>query len=470
MAFVDDTLLEDEQESGGPSSGASAVAGGGNAPASAGAPAASPKQKTPGNFANLSEYLRVNQPLNFGQQVAGKVGGEIDAGNEAVDDAEKQFKERVEGNTIRDTQGLTQKLSQDPASIDKDAFAQIRDASYKGPRSLADTQDLSSRVLGAAGTATGKAAASGTESGRFALLDSYFKKPEYSQGQKTLDNLLIQNDPNSQQAFSEIRNRAGQLSDKTKNLDPALAQFGAQGNQTTLDTRAGARAGIGIDDTGNLTGGGAIGNARGGIDSRYGSESKRIADELAMAQGVAGKNKYGLSPEFLEAMGVQGLTRGYGVDAMKYLSPNSITKENAVSSDDAARLRALESLGGADSYLNENGEFGTSDATKGYSFNKDAYGKQVEGQKNIYTRDKKAAIAELAAAQSQFERDWGGFGKSIEEMKQQRGSEQTDDLNWPLFDAQEKAIRDAKAKIANLDAKYLGTPKDRNFDPGKMRT
>lgn len=440
---MNDELLEDDQqqnEQGGP------TIGGSSAPAAQAKtpPQQTPGKKTPGNFANLSEYLRVNAPQQFGQQVAGKIGDEISQGEQTIGDADKQFKERVDSNTVRDTQGLTQQLSTNPQGINADAFAKVRDASYNGPKSLADTQDLSSRVQGAVGTATGKAAASGTESGRFALLDSYFGKPQYSQGQKSLDNLLIQNDPNSQQAFGEIQNRATALQGQAKNLGGNLQQYGGMGAATTADTRSGARSALGIDDAGQATGTGALGDAHGAVDSRFAAEKKRLGNELSTAQGLAGQgsNRFNLSPEFMQAMGLSN-TAGYGVDPSQFLRANSITKEQAATADQAQRLRALESLGGQQSYLGEQG-IGTSGATKGYSFDSGRYQNTVGIQQKQYQNDAAAADQAIKAAQAEVDRannaqlDIGGGNEAKA--------------------AAAAALEQANYQRALVDNKYLGNP------------
>lgn len=419
MAYVDSSLLEDDQQNqqGGPSlgnSGAPNAAAPNAAPGTA--PTASSQQKTPGNFANLNDYLRVNQPQQFGQQVAGKIGNEIDQGNQAVDQASDQFKQRVDANTVKDNNGLINQAVNDPTKVDAGAYGQLRDAQYSGPKSLADTQDLSSQVQGAAGTAVGKAGASQSEGGRFALLDSYFGRPNYSQGQKSLDNLLIQSDPGSQQAFQGVQQRAQDLSSKTNALNPSLQAYAGQGAQQTADTRKAARGAVGIDDQGNLS-------SSGPLQTLY-SQAQQRAQDLGTKNSAAyqseldaaKQNRYALDPAFLKAMGLDPSTQpgfnagnylsdnrqaqvdaskasGYGtnndyldylsnapqgqnalgVDAGKYLAPTlAPTAEQSLTSDEASRGRALEALSGTHSQFANFDQAGQAEANP-FTFNKQGY-------------------------------------------------------------------------------------------------
>lgn len=463
MAYVDSDLLKQDEnqqsQAGGPT-----ISGSSASEATSGAPNGAPagqKSKTPSNFANLDNYLNVNQGQNFGQQLAGKIGDEVNQGSQVVDNAEKQFKERVDSNTVKDSNNLTGQIATNPQGIDANAFSKIRDASYQGPNTLADTQDLASQIQGSAGTATAKAQASATEPGRFALLNSYFGKPTYSQGQKTLDNLLVQNDPNSQQAFDQIRQNAADLKSKTQALDPALQQYAGQGAQQTKDTRSAARGALGIDDSGNLASSGAIPGLQLQIQSETKAAQDRAAKEYQDAQSLASQNQYGLSPEFLKAMGVGG-DKGYGVNAGDYLTQNNINQNQVVTADEASRLRALESLGGQSDFLSgaDESKFGTAANTKGYSFDTDRYGKNVATQKAAYNQEREQATADKAAAEKNYQTILNGAYFGDYNSKENAAAR-----NNAL-----QQVKDAQSKIDNVDHHYLGTMRSLPSLPSIGRT
>lgn len=385
MAYVDDTLLEDEQNTeGGPALAASSV-GQAQTKSNQQSPSEIAKRGS-GNFQNLGEYLRVNAPQQFGEKVAGKIGDEVTSAGQTIDQAQSDFKGRVDDNTVRDTNNLSGMVATDPRQVNQEQFTKLRDANYGGPSSIYDAKDLTSRVSSAAGTATGKANASQSEAGRFALLDSYFGKPKYTQGQKTLDNLLIQNDPGSQAAFEQMRQNADAVSARSKQLAPEAEAYAAQGRAATEGTRTAARGALGIDNAGAYTGQGAIGALNQGVDQRTQGLNDANAAAFQQAKGLTPGNKFNLSPEFLAAMGISGVDKGYGVDANPYLSQYApITREQALTGDEAARARALESLSGGGPLFNSYDEAGTAPQNPKVNVNKTGYQNAVQGRKQDYT-------------------------------------------------------------------------------------
>lgn len=444
MAYVDDTLLEDDQnqQEGGP---ALAASGAGQTTKSATQSPQDIAKRGSGNFQNLGEYLRVNAPQQFGQKVAGKIGDEINSADQTINQAQTDFQSRVDNNAVRDTDNLTGQVATDPRQVNQDQFAKLRDAQYGGPSSLYDTEDLAARVQGAAGSAVGKANASQSESGRFALLDSYFGKPKYTQGEKTLDNLLIQNDPGSQQAFQQMRQNADQLNNRSKQIAPESEQYAAQGRATTEATRNAARNALGIDNSGNLTGTGAIGSIKGQLPTRTTDKNAALAKQYQDAVALAAQNKFGLTPEFLSAMGISG-DRGYGVDPSQYVSQNPSLNENqVVSQDEAGRLRALEGLANAGPLLSDYSHAGEADNAKAYSFDKNAYQGNVASQKASYEN----ALAPIS--------------KNISDLTSQIESLQRHPPIWldPAEVQQQVNALDAQRQQyvqqkSTLDQKYLG--------------
>lgn len=409
MAYVNNEIEEDldEGSGGGALSGAGAPTGA--ASPSAQAAPASGKQKTSGRFQDLGEYLRVNQGQEFGQKLAGKVGEDIDKGAGTLANAQNQFKERADAATVRDNNNLVGQVGTDPSQINVDDFAKLRDANYQGPKSLSDTQDLYSQVQGAAGTAVSKANASKTEGGRFALLDNYFGKPQYSMGQKSLDNLLVQNDKNSAQAFDQMRTNANQLQQNTQQAGVDLGNYGAQAAGTTQATRQSARGALGIDDAGNyLEGQGALGSQLSQLDERVnqrrGEGSAAYQQALAALQGQGSLS--GIDPAILEQYGLPTSGVGYGfgsssinrpsflntgfqtnpfiglgdsdslykVDPSQFLSQvneSDINRGTVANAEQAARLKQLQKLAGMETDLVGNiDQAGTYDDEALTSFNR----------------------------------------------------------------------------------------------------
>jgi hypothetical protein len=351
MAYVDSAPLEEEENA----TGAPALPGGG-APMSAAPATAAPgaqQQKTPGKFADLGEYLRVNAPQEFGGQLAGKIGGDIEKGQQTLSNAQGQFKERADANTISDTQGLINQVGSAPEGIDAAEYAKLRDASYKGPTNLSETPDLYNQVQGSAGSAVNKANASQTEGGRFALLDNYFGRPSYNQGQKSLDNLLVQNDQKSKQAFDQMRQNAQGLQQGVNQAGVELGSYGTQAKATTEATRKASRDALGIDDAGNLVQGqGAIGSLYGGLQSRA-DEQRALAkaNSESIAAGLTAKDLANISPELVAALGLDKFKSPlWNIDPSRYYQGSDLSAfkpESVANESEIAKWNALKGLSGA---------------------------------------------------------------------------------------------------------------------------
>lgn len=411
MAYVNDFELEEENEPGGP-----LVPGGGTGPATAGsaqAPASSGgRPKTPGRFADLGEYLRVNAPQEFGQKVAGKIGEEITRGQQTIDSAANEFRSRADAAKVEDTQGLIGQVNTDPMNVDFDAFKGLKDAEYKGPVNLSDTRDLYGQVKGAAGTAVGKANASKSEGGRFALLDSYFGRPDYTQGQKTLDNVLIQNDPNSQQAFDQMRQNASQLQQNVNQTGVDLGNYGAGAKATTQNTRSTARSTLGIDDAGNLTGSGAIGGVQSSVKNRLTARQQEQQDKLARAKAaLQGNDITGLEDDLYNVLGLQGLYSTWGQDATRHLTENELKLGNVATTDEQRRMDALSKLAEMENtFLPDASLAGTMDDESTVGFKQKDFLRTVDS-----ARDSK-----MAAAQAALQSTVGmGYNPSTNQYEQQ---------------------------------------------------
>lgn len=302
-------------------------------------------------------------------------------------DTTNQFKARADQSVVKDDQNLIGQLDTAPQGIDEKAFSGLRDAEYKGPVTFGNAADLYKQATGNVNSAAGKAQASKTEGGRFALLDNYFGRPQYTQGQKTLDNLLVQNDPNSQQAFKQTQENAKALQENLSQTGKELGDYGAQAKAATDATRNQTRNALGIDNAGNATGGGVIGGLKNTINDRL-TQSKTEADRIsqAIAQGKFGE----ISPQMQEILSRIGLS--YGVKAKDYLSnvdSSALNEASVTNSDESARMRTLARLAGmGDPYSANESDLGTHVGDDFYDFNEPGYGTKVGQQKSAFTQAK----------------------------------------------------------------------------------
>jgi len=261
--------LEDNKKQPGPATGggqgaviSNAPAGGasgGPAPAPAANPAV-PGQQQPGSsgrFQNLGKFIKANNPGQFGQQFQNKVGQVAQQGQQAIGQAKQQFQTDAEktGQAIAQTgqaaqQGATN-LSQAAGQPEFDNAATALqngvNAQNNGPQGLNNADQLGLQAQQAGSIAN----AVGSEGGRFGLLQKFFNRPTYTQGQGRLDNLLL---GSQQGAIANVRQQGRQVGNQLNQATgEAAAQVGAL-NQQAADVRNAATAAGTAAQTGIQTG------------------------------------------------------------------------------------------------------------------------------------------------------------------------------------------------------------------------
>jgi hypothetical protein len=358
-------------------------------------------KKAGGQFADLNEYLRVNAPQGFGSQLAGKVDTDVKAAGDTLDQTGQEFKNRVDASTVQQDKDLVNQATGENAADfasnndNVKAFQKQSNAEYKGPGSFEDTNDLFGKASGAAQTAAGKAKAVSTEPGRFALLDNYFGRPDYSRGQKSLDNLIAQNDPNAQQAFQQMQKDADAVGQQAKGQGGELNSYAAQGNATTAATRTAARGALGIDENGNVIGDQNGGPNAGAIGSLYHNVNSRTQDQQAaydkdtqdIQKAVAARNLATLTPEEKQMLGLDFPTDLYAIDPSQYLSfvpKTGINLKTAASAADVARMNALTKLADLNDPYFDSSLAGTA-PTNFANFDKAGFQNAITTSKNAYT-------------------------------------------------------------------------------------
>lgn len=392
MAYVADSYDDEEDKNG---TSGDQIAGGGNQVISSGpssgsaAPAQAAGPTKSNSYQNLDDYLTANQGSSFGTDFAGKVQSDVAKGADAQNQASGAFKNSVDKSTVYNNQDLTNQALANPSSFvsdqgNVDQFAKQRDATYGGPNSFADSSDLYQNAYGATKQGSDTAKAAQSEGGRFALLDNYFGTPQYNQGQKGLDNLLVQNNDAAQQGIAQARQNADQSMQNFNQTNQSLNNYATQGRGTTEATKNATRSALGIDSAGNYQAGqGALGTSVNDIN-KTATDRKTQADSLLSGYQQSLKQPQGLSsltpdqlsllglsqddlvaptyeaPQFMGSNNRNTITEmptintngGFlGASPGSYLSEAAINPGTAASADQAARQRALEQLAGVQNPL-----------------------------------------------------------------------------------------------------------------------
>ena len=347
MPFVYDPNLDEQQKQDQSAqsvqiSGASPTVNSGGTTGQKSGPEAAPN--TGSGFQNLDKYLQTNSSANLGSQVAGNVQGKIDTAKQNFDTAGSSFTQKVNTANNLPNQSDVNSAIANPQNYDPTTFQNWENQSYSGPHSLAEDQEDYNKYWSGTNQAKTEAGLLGTEPGRFSLLDTYFGRPNYSFGQKSLDNLLIQQEPGMGAKTSDLQNQAAQLqtqgTQQAQNLQDLASQRAGQVEQS----RQMVRNAIGIDPNGqavtdpNAKGYGAIGQYETNLQNAYNQEQQAWVDQYnqAMANAAAQKGQSSL----------------YGVDPTSYIKQSApLTLNNTISADQLSYIRALQKLAGvSDAY------------------------------------------------------------------------------------------------------------------------
>jgi hypothetical protein len=403
--------------------------------------------KTGSGFQNLDSYLQANQGQQFGNQVTGKVQGEITGAQDNMKKASDQFKTQVDHSGSVASQDQINQAIADPTHADAKQFQSWQNTSYTGPKSLADNQAAWNQYFAQANKAQTSANLLGNEPGRFTLLDQYFGRPSYNFGEKSLDNLLVQHTPGVGEKTQKIQNQAYQLKSQGQQEGKALQDYASKRAGQVEQTRNNANTAFNT----------ALQNQYQTIDSALSAaNAQRASQQQQLDQGIASGS---FSPDELSALGLTSGTNYYNLDLNNYISKgNPLTSSQVMTPEQRAYVQALTQLGGVG---NPYGASGPSDTSPAYSFDNARFDQDLNSVKTQYqnainnSRVDFSADSQLPGSRSKKE----NYSYSIPELQKEitaaenavagefeafgDGAHQ----NHKWIDAAKKALAQAQAKI-----------------------
>lgn len=170
-----------------------------------------------GAFVNLQSYLEANRPqaAELGSQVAGSVANKAEAAKAQVGNLESAFNQKVNESKVTANKSLIDEAVFNPMAVvadqqKKSEIDRMRTANYSGPQALEDLSDYSTTQT-KLNEANQSVKGLESEQGRQTALAEQFKRPTYSRGQQSLDQLLLQNSPEGRTAIDEVRQRYSTL-------------------------------------------------------------------------------------------------------------------------------------------------------------------------------------------------------------------------------------------------------------------
>lgn len=453
------------------------------------APAASPTG-TPSGRPNIKQYMNANQGAgeqlsqgiqNRFQKDVNNFEGNVNTTGQQVDQSNTQYNQKLGADA--DTQ--IQTAFKDPKAIlaNQQQLAEFNKLKSGGYQS--DIQGLGQQfnqqkagLQGQLGMLGDQANLARSEGGRFQLLQQAFNQPNYTRGQKKLDQLFLQTQPGAQQGLqTELQKKQAQAGQRLNDLDTqtqakltalqGLSDQKAQKinnvfhkgtDESGLETNIGDR---GLDDIATSSAqqyaqAQARAAAANGLQDRLADPTKLTMDDV---RNVSGSTDAWYNPRY--DLDLNGLVKDVN------LNPTQVGATNA---EEVARYRALLQLAGE----GEQDIFGTAPTEEAGKYT--PY--QVTGDLNQMLADKRreweqAKLAEtlnqLKQNQTKFfyggaANQFGGYGNNLPTnqlanldysqdnqtlMRQIQGADSYSDL--PKFLDRERSIQNAYNSILNSD-------------------
>lgn len=415
MPYFRNPLLDEQEQEQGEQSQVR-IGGGGDvtadpaqASAIAGTASGGKGLQTGSNFQNLDKYLGVNDAAGFSNEFQGKLQQGITQGKQATNQAFSGLMGDVAKYSAPGQEQIKAAVA-DPVSADASQYQGWINQQYKGPTDIASNQNAFNQVTGAVQGAQDKANLAGSASGRFTLLDSFFGKPTYNMGQKSLDNLLVQKGGGFN--ASALKGSANSLAQSAKVKEHELQNAASAKVGELEQSRNLARSTLGIDAANNLTGAGALGDFDKGLKERVAATAQASKEKYDRLLGDYASGE--LSDQDLADLGLSRGQKLYNLDVGGYLSPgDTASAQNVASADDYAKYKALNSLGGLTGQL-------LTDATqagsyKGAGVDQGGIKAYLENTQRDYMSQDQAAVDQVQKARDQITE----LAKQIDAIKSQ---------------------------------------------------
>lgn len=194
------------------------------------------KPTSSGRFQNIQGYLNANKSSNLAGQIGQNLQKDTQGVQDSIQKSKQEFDTNADQNRKQYDEQFVKNTIQNAGTVQNpevEKFQQLRDAQYKGPSDLQNASALQQNVQNVRSLAQSGA----TEEGRFNLLKNYFNKPQYSRGQQTLDNLLIQANPEQNRKLQQARTYGNQAQQQFTQNRTAAQQAADQFKQEALQTQ-----------------------------------------------------------------------------------------------------------------------------------------------------------------------------------------------------------------------------------------
>lgn len=318
---------------------------------------AAPKPvKNSGSWTNLNAYLDANKgnAEQMGATIAGKISDQGSKTQGLIDNSKTDFTAKADAGTIsnlsnaqKDAEDIIKaaRFNAENAQISDEQinrFKEVSNAAYKGPADLSFSDYYNDAQTNLNKSNEYKSNAQNDE-GRFNLLEEFFYRPTYSQGQKAFDNLLIQG---NEAAKNNIQNSANSLNNLQSNWDATNLFASDLAKQRTADSNAANAAARSYLTSNRDARTSEVDADLSNIQNQWSNEYNSYNDLLSSYQGGDLELSQAQADKLNLTKGTgQGLYNVLnGVPASNYLDLAAYDASKVVSKDQYAQLAALDQL------------------------------------------------------------------------------------------------------------------------------
>lgn len=351
-------------------------------------------------FVNLDKYVKANQGNNFGDQFTGKVQSDVNQAKDTLQKSSQDFTNASNHGTtnwgdVGDTAtGIVNNAGDNTTADDASKIQGWENAQYQGPQSFTGSA-YGTAAQGAAQKATQETGALQNEGGRFALLDQFYGRPNYSTGEKSLDNLLAQQGTGVAARQAALGNQGqqlqGNINQSTQGLDNLATANQAASQETaqkTKDLVSGALTGFDTD-----------------LDNRFKAYNDANTTYNQGLQSDISDDQ--LNPDTLAAYGLKSGDSLYNVNLGNYLNPTTTQANlNQFASDqDYAKYLALNQIAGDDPtelLASDRSLAGTGAGMGRDTVNTDQLQKDIASAQSAYTTQNGAIGSQINSLQQQI--------------------------------------------------------------------
>lgn len=344
-------------------------------------------------FAGINDYLRANktQAEKLGQNVANTVSNQANEARQSVGNLQNAASEQIKPVSQLD-EGIFNTIQTGAETLTPEQRQQVKSVvnyQYSGPTDYTQLGDAYSNAANSVKNATQVLQNTQTEEGRVNLL-SQLNGGRRTQGVNTFDAALLSAGGGRQElenvanqnkdlqdlfntTTSNITNQIGRLDDPNTPENEATGVMG----QSQMQSQAAKKA---VQD--------ALAAWTASFNPKVQTTQQDLIDKQnRIAQDLAGTDRYALTDETLQLLGLEEGMNTYGVDLNRFLQqadPSQINAANVASAEDYARYLALADLGGINPTILQAGNEALAGTAPDIKYDKEELQKAINLAKNPY--------------------------------------------------------------------------------------